>query len=291
MISMLFVLAAALAAVTVWYLGRALRTSAPVTDSRHALNQVRDRLLAQLAELERTRGAMDATAAVEEERRVSLELAQVLRELEAPAQRSSATSPAGGRDWRVVATLAVAIPVFAATSYFATNGPTARGLVRMALGQAPADTRVPPMVLDMIGRLEKKLAEEPGNVQGWMQLGRSYAVLERLMDARAAYAKAYALAPDSIEVLNDYAWAVFNSEPGNTTGLVAELYTKLQAREPNHPDALWFLGLASYQKGDPRGAVRYWRKLEQSLPPQTPALPELRRSIAQVEAELKGGRK
>jgi tetratricopeptide (TPR) repeat protein len=89
----------------------------------------------------------------------------------------------------------------------------------------------------MVEKLEKRLAAQPNDAEGWARLGRSYVVMERKDKALAAYAKAHELAPDNVAVLSDYAWLVFNENPGITTGLVETLQSPLQA-VPAHPDAL-----------------------------------------------------
>jgi cytochrome c-type biogenesis protein CcmH len=139
---------------------------------------------------------------------------------------------------------------------------------------------VPPMVFDMVAKLEKRLAEQPNDPEGWARLGRSYVVMERKDKALAAYAKAYELAPDNVAVLSDYAWLVFNENPGVTTGLVETLYNRLHKLEPAHPDALWFLGFTAYQQGDYRKAIGQWERLLKLLPAEDPGREHLKQAIS-----------
>jgi len=92
---------------------------------------------------------------------------------------------------------------------------------------APTARACRPMVFEMVAKLEAAPAGKPDDADGWARLGRAYAVMERTDDALAAYERAYALAPDNATVLADYAWLLFNRDPGQTTGRVSELYTRL----------------------------------------------------------------
>ena len=111
--------------------------------------------------------------------------------------------------------------------------------------------------------------------------------MERKDKALAAYAKAYELAPDNVAVLSDYAWLVFNENPGATTGLVATLYNRLHKLEPAHPDALWFLGFTAYQQGDYRKALVQWERLLKLLPAEDPGREHLKQAIASAREKLR----
>jgi len=52
------------------------------------------------------------------------------------------------------------------------------------------------MILAMVGNLAARLEREPGDVEGWTRLGRSYMVLNQPDKAREAYAQALKLKPD-----------------------------------------------------------------------------------------------
>jgi hypothetical protein len=55
--------------------------------------------------------------------------------------------------------------------------------------QAGATNKAPPME-QMVARLRERLAREPGDVQGWVLLGRSYQYLGQDAEASTAFAKA-----------------------------------------------------------------------------------------------------
>lgn len=288
----LFLLAALLLAATLWWLTRPLRKApAPTGSSERAdLEQLRDRLVIQLGELdaERADRGIDSTVAGDEELRLSAELASVLKRLDAAAAPSeSGTLPAPSRRAGLLATLILAVGLVALGGglYAWRNGGNISGFLQAA--ETGVDSaRVPPMVFQMVKRLEQRLQQQPNDADGWARLGRAYAVLERKEQARDAYAKAYALAPDNIAVLSDYAWLVFNEDPTNTSGLTFDLYSRLYKLEPTHPDALWFLGFSSYQRGDYRKALTLWERLLKLLPADDPGRVHLKQAMDSARARL-----
>ncbi len=188
------------------------------------------------------------------------------------------------RWWAGLAVLALALPLIAAGLYGMQQGPLLSALLRLADG-GPARASLPPEALKMVERLESRLREQPNDPAGWARLGRSYAVMERRSDAQAAYAKAHEQAPNDPEILSEYAWLLFGDNPDYTEGPAKTLYERLLALDPNHPDALWFLGLSAYNKSDAKQAVHYWERLAKVLPPDNPALPEVRKAIAKAQGQ------
>lgn len=290
----LTVVAVLLALGTAWLVARPLlRVSTVVADEQHRqLEVVRDRLVAQLDELDVDRAdqGVDAQVGAEEQRRLEHELASVLKQLETstnPRQQAATGTPARLRAALVV--LLVVVPLAAIGVYYAHNAGTLGTFANLDRQTAMAGRELPPMVMEMVQRLETRLAENPDDAQGWAQLGRSYAVLERRKDALDAYAKAYALAPNDADIVGEYAWVVYSQDPTHTDGLVVELYAKLYKLDPQHQDALWVLGLAAFNDGEFAKAQRYWDKLLASLPPDTPAREAIQKAIEQAKSHT--GRK
>lgn len=286
---MLLTLAALLLLATGWWLLRPTASSLAASGERGDLEQLRDRLVVQLDELDRERldRGVEAGTAADEEQRLSAELADVLRRLElSPAATAVAADTGRPARWQapvfVGSLLVVGLGV-----YTAMNVTSLQGLWLATRNPAAATAQVPPMVFEMVARLEKRLAEQPNDGAGWARLGRSYMVLQRPDEARNAYAKAYALMPDNVELLSDYAWVVFNADPGVTTGLVSDLYHRLYKLAPEHPDALWFLGFAAFQQGQFRQTLTYWERLQKLLPPDDPGRQHLQQAIDSVRAKLR----
>jgi cytochrome c-type biogenesis protein CcmH len=282
----LAVVALLIAAATAWYLARPL-VHAVVTDDRerrHQLAQLRDRLLVQLDELDVEEGDrnIDTTILADERSRLEAELARVLRELEPPKGKGSKkkAQQESRRVWAIaLAVFGIVLPLSAAGLYALYQRPV---LAYLSNPEAPADASVPPMVMEMIARLENRLSEQPDDADGWHRLGRAYAVLGRGEAAGAAYARAYKLTPDNPELVAEYAAFLYEGDPQNTGGQVFGLFSRLHQLDPENRDALWFLGFAAHQKGDHKQALGYWERLLKSLPADSPEAEHMRAIIAKI---------
>ena len=64
----------------------------------------------------------------------------------------------------------------------------------------PSDGNQEAFIRSMVDRLAIRMENKPGDLEGWLKLGRSYKVLGEYDKAARAYEKALALAPDNPEV-------------------------------------------------------------------------------------------
>ena len=281
---------------TVWYLARPMRR-APVTvggEEVHQLQQVRARLLSQMNELdlEELDRNIDKGVVSDERLRLEADLAQVLRDLDALAgagdsktkkkKQVKAQTQESRRPWVVtLIVLGLLLPLAAAGLYVLGQRATLAHLWNPAVLQ-PQSGSMPPMALEMVARLEKRLAEQPDDAAGWARLGRSYDVLGRPDQAKAAYAKSYKLAPNNPQVISDYAWLMYNENPKVVGSQTVALYNQLMKFDPENQDALWVLGFAAYQQGDGKQAIGFWGKLVKQFPAESPEAGHLRTMIAKA---------
>lgn len=286
----LVIVALLIAAATAWYLARPL-ARVLVTDDRerrHQLQQLRDRLLVQLNELDVEEGDRNIDPAVlsSERERLEAELAKTLRELEVPKEKKKKKKAVteSRRGWVVaLALFGIVLPLTAAGLYALYQRPI---LAYLSNPQAPADAAMPPMVMEMVARLEKRLSEQPDDAAGWFRLARAYAVLGRAEEANAAYARAYKLTPDDPQLVAEYAGFLYDGDPQNTGGQVFGLFSRLHELDPQNRDALWFLGFASYKKADRKKALGYWERLLKALPPDSQEAEHLRMIVAKTRGEM-----
>jgi cytochrome c-type biogenesis protein CcmH len=124
------------------------------------------------------------------------------------------------------------------------------------------------MIRGMVANLAAKQQADPGNLDGWLRLGRAYAVLHEPDKAADAYDKAANLRPDDVSIplqavralLSDYAPA--NPLPP----LVVGLLKRVEASDPGQPLVLWYLGIAAAQASHPDEARGYWSRLLKQVP-------------------------
>jgi cytochrome c-type biogenesis protein CcmH len=286
----LAIVALLISAVTVWYLVHPLGQTA-LADEReraHQLQLLRGRLLTQLNELdlEESDKNIDTSVLADERVRLEAELAKVLRELKSltSKRKKKKEEHESRRSWvAALVALGITLPLSAAGLYGLTQRAT---LDRLAHPEAEAEGSVPPMVMEMVARLEKRLSEQPDDADGWFRLARAYAVLGRPDAANAAYARAYKLNPNDPQLVSEYAGFLYNGDPQNMNAQVLGLFGRLHDLDPDNRDALWILGFAAYQKADYKKALNLWERLLKGMPADSREAEHLRQIVAKTRGQL-----
>lgn len=177
--------------------------------------------------------------------------------------------------------LAAFMPVAALGLYLWIGAPDAlRGAA-----VATAEEHVKPgEVEEMVGRLAARLEKNPDDPRGWMMLGRSYYVLQRMPEAAEAYAKAAEKITDDADLLADYADALAMSQGRRIEGKPLELVRRALKLDPAHPKALAMAGTEAFNRKDYPAALAYWEKLLPLLPAES----EMAKSVIGGIAEARG---
>ncbi len=125
------------------------------------------------------------------------------------------------------------------------------------------------MIQGMVARLAAKQQADPGNLDGWLRLGRAYAVLREPDKAADAFEKAASLKPDDAAIpLQELRALLADHKPTDRLPpRVVGLLKRIEAIDPQEPVVLWFLGVAAAQDRHPDDARRYWDALLAKLPP------------------------
>jgi cytochrome c-type biogenesis protein CcmH len=121
-----------------------------------------------------------------------------------------------------------------------------------------------PSIEQMVTGLAARLKDNPEDGQGWLMLGRSYVVLDRMQDAEQAYGKAYALIPKNVDVLAGYAETIARNNRNSLSGRPADLLAAALAIKSDDPKTLWLAGIAAMQSGDGKNAIAHWSKLKET---------------------------
>lgn len=261
-----------LALVLAWPLLRS-RQEGSAGPAEHDLAVYRD----QLAELERDRergliGASEAAGAHAEIARRMIAAART-RDRDAAAQR-----PAPAWSFATVAL----VPVAAIAIYAAIGRP---GLPAQpaAAPQSPAQQAA--MIQGMVESLAARLAQSPGDVEGWRRLARARAVLGDMGAARTAAENAVSLAPDDVEILLELADFHAPASPADALSpMFLEILRRVVALRPGHVQSLFFLGMDASQRGDRLSARRYWEKLLTVLPADAPVTADIKRRLESLGA-------
>ncbi|EIC19904.1 c-type cytochrome biogenesis protein CcmI [Thiorhodovibrio frisius] len=241
----------------------------------------------QLAELDvdLANGKIDA----EQHQAARLELErELLHDLD-DAGASSTEHATRGR-W-LLPLLALAIPALAVAFYQATGTPD----IIPRLAQAGATQSIPghggdgemPPLDELANRLAARMEQNPGDIEGWVMLGRTYFALGNAPGALHALERAYALAPDDLDVKLTYAEALAANNNNNLEGQPAELISQVLAADPNHINARWLTGMLSFQRGQYSAAIQSWQRILDQTAPNSGDAEDLRGLIE--EARKRGG--
>ena len=125
------------------------------------------------------------------------------------------------------------------------------------------------MIRGMVASLAAKQEADPGNFDGWLRLGRAYAVLHEADKSAEAFDQAAKLHPDdaSVPVLEVRALLGNHAPADRLPPRVVDLLRRIEAKDPEQPMVLWYLGLAAAQDTRIDEARRYWSRLLATLPP------------------------
>jgi cytochrome c-type biogenesis protein CcmH len=184
--------------------------------------------------------------------------------------------------------LGVAVPVLALGLYALIGTPAALSPQPMAAQGTPSSHEVEAMVAKLADRMEK---QPPGNVadtEGWVMLGRSYAVMQRYPEASRAFARALQLMPNEAQIMVDQADVLAMQQGGNLEGEPLRLVEKALQINPSNLKGLALAGTAAFERKDYAGAVNYWTRARATAPPGSDFARGLEQSIAEARAAAGG---
>jgi cytochrome c-type biogenesis protein CcmH len=193
--------------------------------------------------------------------------------------------------------IALGIPLIATALYLRIGHPSAISatprptLQRSAPSEAPAmpegdGERSQADIEANVAALAKRLEENPGDLPGWIMLGRSYMTFKKFSEASAAYAKATALKPNDPDLLADYAFALAMANGQKLEGQPLEVINKALKIDPQNAKALELAGSAAFQAGDYKQALVYWESLMKKLPPGSEVATALTERIEETKAKV-----
>lgn len=124
-----------------------------------------------------------------------------------------------------------------------------------------------PDVAAMITKLEQHMRDQPGDLKGWLMLGRSYLVLNRFADSVLAYEHARQLDGRNAEAVMGLGEALSLRAGGEITAESGQLFEEAVTLAPDNPKALLYGGFAAARRGDRALARTRWEQLKAMNPP------------------------
>jgi cytochrome c-type biogenesis protein CcmH len=141
----------------------------------------------------------------------------------------------------------------------------------------------------MVQRLADRLKEHPEDMDGWLRLARSYAVLGRHADANDAYEHAQARAMQDIEALTiwiEMRWRM----SGQFDARSQQLLDQAIKLAPDDANVMLLHALSAYSRGDKAGANALIEQLRQRHPAGDAERASLDAAIAQWMPDSVQGR-
>ncbi len=139
---------------------------------------------------------------------------------------------------------------------------------------------------NLIARLEKN----PEDIEGWVMLGRTYAIMERYIDASNTYAKLVELIPNNPQILSDYADVLAMKNQGSLTGKPTELIYEALRIDPQYPKALALAGTIEFEQEKYEQAAAHWEKLLEVIPADSQLAESVKASIDEAKLLASGGK-
>jgi len=226
------------------------------------------------------------------------EYAQALEELKLRLRDDWVSGPvqaptvASDRPRKTVLALCLMLPVCAVLLYGTWGSPMGldpAALARSAPDDGPNATVTPEKIAQMVGQLERRLQDEPNNVDVWVMLARLQRSQEKFPASEKSFAKALALTPDD-DLAVERAEVVAQLQGGDFSGEPWAVINRILKAKPNQNNALLLAGSASFSEGRFAQAIQHWERVRASLPPQSEDINALDSALAQARERLAPGR-
>lgn len=232
----------------------------------------------QLAEIERDHARGLLTDADAESARVEAARRLIQVGGDVPAKTDAAARP------RFVAAglLVVLIPLLAGVTYLRLGQPDRPDLPLSARVSDGQDIEA------LVAKVEKRLREQPDDIRGYDALGPVYLRLGRMQDAERVFGDAIRIGGENATRLVGLADARVVLANGVITAQAREALDKAAALDPNHPRALFMLGVAAEQDGAADKAKTLYERILSNSPPNAPWIAPVRERLAAL-APSQGG--
>jgi len=165
-----------------------------------------------------------------------------------------------------------------------SSAPTAQAKTQSPMSDQAKHPGDAETLAERIAKLEKRLTENPADLDGWVLLSRSRGIQRDFVAASAALEKALALAPGHPDLLADLADASAMVADRTLAGRPLELAMQALKADPQHRKALSLVATAAMQENDLSKATVYWQKLRATFEAGSPDVAR----VDQILANLQG---
>ncbi|QNQ53122.1 c-type cytochrome biogenesis protein CcmI [Serratia liquefaciens] len=157
------------------------------------------------------------------------------------------------------------------------------------LGARVANERAQPLSMEEIARLglglRTALQQDDRNINDWMMLGRVGMALNNATTATQAFAHAYQLDPNSLEVRLGYAEVLTRSNDPEDNKQATQMLRKMIAEDHTNMRVLSLLAFNAFEQGDFKQAIGAWQVMLKLLPANDQRAEVIKRSIEQAKTQ------
>ncbi len=141
-----------------------------------------------------------------------------------------------------------------------------------------------PELTDVVEDLAARLESDPGDLNGWKILGRSYMTMSNYGAAVDAFERAVELeSAQDAQTLVSLGEALLANTGTTIEGRIASMFENALALDPNNPQALFYGGIGAFNRNDKDMAADRWERLLALNPPA-----EIQGILQQRIAEWRG---
>ncbi|MBP1132792.1 cytochrome c-type biogenesis protein CcmI [Serratia sp. PL17] len=152
--------------------------------------------------------------------------------------------------------------------------------------------RAQPLSMEEIARLglglRTALQQDDRNINDWMMLGRVGMALNNATTATQAFAHAYQLDPNSLEVRLGYAEVLTRSNDPEDNKQATQMLRKMIAEDHTNLRVLSLLAFNAFEQGDFKQAIGAWQVMLKLLPANDQRAEVIKRSIEQAKTQAGG---
>jgi cytochrome c-type biogenesis protein CcmH len=144
-----------------------------------------------------------------------------------------------------------------------------------------------PNPMEMVAKLEKRLKENPDDLQGQIMAGRSYQALGRTAEARQAWEKVLELDPKQHEARYNYGVLLIDTRKFDDPKLFQQAlkhFDIVLADLPNQPAVNWYRGIALWYLDRKQETDAAWSLAAQNMEPGTQDLAFVKESLIKLRA-------
>lgn len=139
-----------------------------------------------------------------------------------------------------------------------------------------------------VKRLEAKMAKTPNNGDGWLLLARTYRELGQHKESVDAFAKAAALLPPDANLLADWVDERVVANDRKWDAETRDILKRALVLDPKHLKTLALSGSESFDRGDFKQAITYWKRVIAAAPSDSMDVKLAEKNIQEANGKLDG---